>query len=137
MRGGSPGEGNYVRAQSDYASWLLEDVSTASGPATRASCASSSRGSRAGTHVQGSHPSAARAFNFFRAVAWLAADINLTDPSGWIPTSVLRLVMKGIPLAVSNITKFLNTQGPPPVVERLAGTVVDLQTFDAATSEFL
>jgi len=43
--------------------------------------------------------------------------------------------MKGIPMAVANVDKFLHEQGPPPIVERLAGTYVDLPSFDAPTSE--
>ena len=59
----------------------------------------------------------------------------MNNPNGWIPGSVLQLVVKEIPKGVRYLRNFIDSYGPPPAPIFIAGTL-ESSDFDNDTSAF-
>jgi len=85
----------------------------------------------------------------------LRLDVSQTNPSGWIPSSLLALAAKEVPKSVVYVHRFikayvrvtkkeketfiyicLSSGGPSPQVNALAGRVNTQTVFDPATNEY-
>jgi len=63
--------------------------------------------------------------------------LSLSDPKGWIPSSVLKLLATEVALGVRGVHKFLlNQGGPPPYFDQLPGKLAQPASFDLQTSSF-
>jgi hypothetical protein len=61
--------------------------------------------------------------------------IAKSDPKGWIPPTVLKMVANSIPLCVAGVRNYLSKFGAPPYVIKLAGEVKKT-SFNHNTSEY-
>eukprot|EP00732_Lithocolla_globosa_P004557 Lithocolla_globosa_v1_NODE_4277_length_1473_cov_13.336389.p1 type:complete len:417 gc:universal NODE_4277_length_1473_cov_13.336389:42-1292(+) len=59
----------------------------------------------------------------------------LSDPSGWLPGSLVSLVASQIPSSVKGVLDFNEQFGPPPFVRKLAGNLKE-NKFEHSTSIF-
>ena len=76
---------------------------------------------------------------FFFSINHFVSDISSyiakSNPKGWLPPAVLKLVANSIPLCVAGVRDYLSKFGAPPFVIKLAGEV-ERSSFEHATSEF-
>lgn len=61
--------------------------------------------------------------------------ISKSNPKGWLPPPVLKMVANSVPLCVAGVRDYLQKYGAPPFVTKLAGETVNT-TFDHNSSEF-
>ena len=93
-------------------------------------------------HIQEAQKSCQFSFlffcSFFQSITsflTFSSYIAKSNPKGWLPPAVLKLVANSIPLCVAGVRDYLSKFGAPPFVIKLAGEV-ERSSFEHATSEF-